>query len=129
MANLLIDTDVLIDHLRGVEQAKRFLRERRESGDLLYSSVITHAELLAGARPPEEPLLRALLESFQAVVIDAAVAEQAGLYCRQYSKSHGLLLPDALIAASAKSVDATLVTLNARHFPMKDITVLVPYRR
>jgi hypothetical protein len=129
MANLLIDTDVLIDHLRGVEQAKRFLRERRESGDLLYSSVITHAELLAGARPPEEPLLRALVGNLQAVVIDAAIAEQAGFYCRQYSKSHGLLLPDALIAASAKSVDATLVTLNAKHFPMKDITVLVPYRR
>jgi predicted nucleic acid-binding protein len=34
-----------------------------------------------------------------------------------------------LIAASAKSVGATLVTLNAKHFPMKDITVLMPYRR
>nr|BAL58638.1 PilT domain protein [Candidatus Acetothermum autotrophicum] len=129
MAHLLIDTDVLIDHLRGLEQAERFLRERRESGDLLYSSVITHAELLAGARPSEERLLRALLGSLQVVIIDGAVAEQAGLYCRQYRKSHGLLLPDALIAASAKSIDAVLVTLNAKHFPMKDITVLVPYRR
>ncbi len=129
MAHLLIDTDVLVDHLRGLEQAKRFLRGRRESGDLLYCSVITHAELLAGARPSEEPLLRALLRTLQAVTINEAIAEQAGLYCRQYAKSHGLLLPDALIAASAKSASATLVTLNAKHFPMKDIQVLVPYRR
>lgn len=129
MSNLLVDTDVLIDHLRGLEPAKRFLRGRRESGDSLYCSVITYAELLAGARSREEPLLRALLAALQAVTINEAVAEQAGLYCRRYSKSHGLLLPDALIAASAKSINATLVTLNVNHFPMKDIQVLVPYQR
>lgn len=129
MANLMIDTDILIDHLRGLQQAHRFLRERRESGDLLHVSVITHAELLAGARPSEEQMLQELLESLQTVMIDKAVAEQAGQYCREYSKSHGILLPDALIAASAKGVNAILVTLNAKHFPMKDIRVLVPYRR
>jgi predicted nucleic acid-binding protein len=129
MANLLIDTDVLIDHLRGLRRAEQFLRERRESGDLFYTSVITHAELLTGARPSEEPLLWALLGSLQTVTIDEAIAQQAGFYCRQYRRSHGVLLPDALIAASAKSVNATLVTLNAKHFPMKDIQILVPYRR
>lgn len=87
MANLMIDTDILIDHLRGLQQAHRFLRERRESGDLLYVSVITHAELLAGARPSEEQMLQELLESLQTVMIDKAVAEQGGVpSCDQAEK-------------------------------------------
>lgn len=129
MSKLLIDTDVLIDHLRGLHQAKQFLRERKETGDMLHCSTISCAELFAGVRPKEEPLISALLSILKAVIIDEKIAEQAGLYCRQYAKSHSLLLPDALVAASAKSVDAILVTLNRKHFPMKDIAVLVPYKR
>lgn len=119
----------MIDHLRGLEQARKFLHNRKHVGDVLYCSTITRAELFAGVRLQEEPLLRALLGTLREVVADEKVAEEAGAYYRQYGKSHGLLLPDALIAASAKCAEASLVTLNAKHFPMKDITVLVPYKR
>lgn len=128
MAKALIDTDVLIDHLRGYDKAKGYLQARQKARDTLYYSVISKAELFAGTRPGEERLLRALLASILEIAVDGPIAEEAGAYCRKFTKSHGLLLPDALIAASAKSVGATLVTLNTKHFPMKDITVIAPYR-
>lgn len=129
MARLLIDTDVLIDHLRGFEPARKFLRAQEHAGNLLSCSVITHAELFAGSRPREERLLRALLATLEEVGVDEKIAEEAGAYCQKYTKSHGLLLPDALISASAKTIKASLVTLNKKHFPMEDITIVVPYEK
>ena len=57
------------------------------------------------------------------------IAVDAGKYRNKFYSSHGLLLPDALIAASAKKVGAILITLNKRHYPMKDIKIQVPYRK
>lgn len=128
MAYLLIDTDVLIDHLRGHAKAKDYLRRRWAAGDVLHYSVITRAELFAGMRPNEEASIRALLASMHEVFIDSRIAEEAGAYRRQFGQSHSLLLPDALIAASAKSIGAKLITLNIKHFPMKGIHVIAPYR-
>lgn len=129
MARILIDTDVLIDHLKGLTQAQRFLDERAQGGDDLLYSVITRAELFAGMRSDEEPALRALLGAMDEIDIDASIAELAGDYCRRYGPSHNVLLPDALIAASAVSQAASLITLNAKHFPMDDLGVRVPYER
>lgn len=44
-----------------------------------------------------------------------------------FGKSHGLLVPDAVIAATASILNARLVTRNAKHFPMKDLDLLVPF--
>ena len=55
-------------------------------------------------------------------------AVRGGLFRRDYGKSHGVGLADALIAATAELAQATLVTLNAKHFPMLP-TVLVPYQK
>ena len=57
-----------------------------------------------------------------------AVAEVAGRWRREFGRSHGTGLMDALIAACAAQAGATLATLNARHFPMLE-DVLVPYRK
>jgi len=128
MARLLLDTDILIDHLRGRKQAKEYLRKRWAGGDELYCSVISRAELFSGMRSREEASIRALLGLLHEIPVEAGVAEEAGRYRQKFGKSHGLLLPDALIAASAKSISATLVTLNTKHFPMRDITVVAPYK-
>jgi len=53
---------------------------------------------------------------------------QAGLWRRTYGRSHGTGLADALIAASASAAQATLVTLNRKHFPML-ADVLVPFSK
>jgi len=61
------------------------------------------------------------------VPIDGRAAEDAGRYRKAFRASHKLLLPDALIAASAKNVGAILVTLNRKHYPMTDIEIQIPY--
>ncbi|MCZ6679607.1 MAG: PIN domain-containing protein, partial [Candidatus Poribacteria bacterium] len=70
MARLVIDTDVLIDLLRGKLPARNYLRQRRSAGDQLCYSVITKAELYAGLRSGEETALMLLLDSMQELIID-----------------------------------------------------------
>jgi predicted nucleic acid-binding protein len=87
---------------------------------VLYSPV-SSAELWAGARPSEHASLEALFEALAPVPIDAETGRLAGDYLRRYRKSHTVELGDALIAASAVSVNALLWTRNRKHYPMKEI--------
>jgi predicted nucleic acid-binding protein len=122
----LIDTDVLIDYLRGRAEAVSYLEGLQES---LLVSAVTVAELYAGVREGDErTALEEFLAAFEIVPVDQAIAVKGGLYRRDYGKSHATGLADALIAATADSRQATLVSLNAKHFPMSP-NVLVPYRK
>lgn len=122
----LFDTDVLIDYLRGEAAAVDYVESCSEA--LLVSS-ITVAELFAGVREGgERAALGAFLGAFEVVPLDQAIAEKGGLFRRDYGKSHGTGLADALIAATAALRQADLVTLNRKHFPMFE-TVIVPYRK
>ena len=69
------------------------------------------------------------LSRMEEVNIDGEIAVSAGKYRKKYHASNGLLLPDALIAASAKITDAVLVTLNKKHYPMKDVQIQIPYEK
>lgn len=123
---LLIDTDVLIDYLRDQPGAVAFL-EAHEGP--MAVSVITVAELHAGVRDGEErQRLSDFLEAFELIALERSAAAQAGLWRRDFGRSHGTGLADALIAATAFGLGATLVTLNRRHFPMIE-RLLVPYTK
>jgi predicted nucleic acid-binding protein len=104
VADLLVDTDVFIDHLRG---DRRLLAGR----DRLSYSVVTRAELFAG-RSANRDGLRQLLAAHLELPVDREVAELAGLVRRET----GARLPDALIAATAIVHGFTLVTRNRRDF-------------
>ncbi len=104
MAKTLVDSDVLVDHLRG---HRRF--ERGE--DDLHVAAVTRAELFSG-RGTQEPRVRKLLASMTDLPIDVAIAERAGWIRRQSP----VRLPDALIAATAIEHRLTLVTRNVRDF-------------
>jgi len=122
---LLLDTDVLIDYLRGNDNAIRFLENLQEQ---LCISVITFAELYAGIRnKKEQRVIEKFLAAFNVLAIDQVIAIKGGLFRKEYMPSHGVGLADALIAATAEICQARLVTLNQRHFPMLD--VIVPYKR
>jgi predicted nucleic acid-binding protein len=124
MSELLLDTCVLIDYLRNQPSAIDFLHRMKERGSV---SVITTAELYAGVRDEgEETLVDALLTRLLVREVDLAIARLAGRFRRQYRQSHGVAIPDALIAATAEVHGARLVTRNARHFPML-ADLLVPY--
>lgn len=102
MADLLVDTDVCIDHLGGVNRLPR-------RGRLAYS-VITRAELLAGG-PAHETAVRRLLAGMDELVVDRRVADRAGDLRRV-----GLRMPDALIAATGLVHQLTLLTRNVADF-------------
>jgi hypothetical protein len=121
---LVVDTDVLIEYLRGREQPVDYLHAL--NADLLLSS-LTVAELFAGARDDEIKALRTMLGAFGVVAVDAAIAEAAGRLRRRYGPSHGTGLSDAVIAATVEASGARLVTFNSKHFPM--LEVIVPYER
>lgn len=122
----LLDTDVLIDHLRGREEARAFLLNCFEAHDTLYVSVITVSEIWAGMRDGEEDDTCSLLDLFQTVPVTNDIAVKAGLYRNRYGQSHGVLLPDALIAATAFEMDAVLYSYNIRLYPMEDVTARDP---
>lgn len=103
MADVLVDTDVFIDHLRGAVELK--LGKHR-----LHYSVITRAELYAGTAATN--VVAVLLGSLRELPVDRAVAEGAGRIRREA----GLRLPDALIAATAIAHDLQLATRNRRDF-------------
>ena len=122
----LLDTDILIEYLRGSQQAVDFVESL--TGVLLLS-IITVAELYSGVRDAtEEKSIEQFLLAFEVLTIDETSARIAGLLRRDFRQSHGTGLADALISASAQTAHATLVTFNKRHFPMLD-HVQVPYSR
>lgn len=85
---LVVDTDVLIDYLRDLPQAVAFLEG---SDQVLAASVITVAELYAGVRDGEErKRLDAFVEAFDLIALNDKSAVVAGLWRRQYGRSHGI---------------------------------------
>ncbi len=103
MADVLVDTDVFVDHLRGA-------RELRPGRHRLHYSVVTRAELFAGTSATE--LVATLLAPFRELPVDRAVAERAGRVVRESA----VRLPDALIAATAIEHGLGLVTRNRKVF-------------
>ncbi|MCH9647655.1 MAG: type II toxin-antitoxin system VapC family toxin [Deltaproteobacteria bacterium] len=123
---LLLDSDILIEYLRGRSAAVRYLESLE--GDLQLSA-ITVAELFAGAKGDEEfAALGAAFHAFEVVPVTLEIARQGSLLRQLYRPSHGTGLADALIAATAQAIQATLVTFNRKHFPMLE-KIEVPYSR
>ncbi|MGR3320127.1 MAG: type II toxin-antitoxin system VapC family toxin [Candidatus Anammoxibacter sp.] len=124
MKKHLIDTDILIDFLRGDECAKNFLIERSEDSPL-YCSVITIAEIYAGMRKNEAEKTNELLNSLFAIHVTEEIAKIAGEFKRD-TKSQNLELDDCLIAASTFIENAILATNNLKHYPTKKIKIETP---
>lgn len=119
MKSIVLDTDILINFLRGREEARAFLSSLIDEATL-YCSVITVAEIFAGMREHERKKTEELLDSFNLIEITKEIAEKAGTY-KNRIKSQTLELDDCLIAASAQSIGAILATENIKHYPMTDI--------
>jgi len=113
---VLVDTDVMVDFLRGYPKAVALIQAQSER--IILSSIVA-AELYAGVRGDEElNTLDSLVRLFPVVSVSRELARTAGLHKKNYAKSHGIGLADAIIAATAEAENADLATLNTRHYPM-----------
>lgn len=114
----LVDSDVLIAHLRGIEAARIWLEKERRVGPLAVSAVSV-TEITGGMRSAERREVWQLLGSFRIEPATGPVAGRAGEFMRKYRRSHtGIGIADYLIAGTADVRGLRLATLNVRHFPM-----------
>ncbi len=123
---LLFDTNVLIDYLRNISPAVKYLETL---SDNVVISSLSVGELHAGARNDKEiEMLKGFVASFEVVSADASICRMGGNFRARYGPSHGIDLIDGIIAATAVSLNVALVTLNRKHFPMLN-NVIVPYHK
>ncbi len=112
---LLVDSDVLIDFLRGEEKAVRFFQAVQ---DTITFSVVSVAEIYSGIRGSEAEVVDQLFASFPVLPVTAEIARMAGTMRGLFRASHAVEIPDALIAATCETNNLELITLNKKHFPM-----------
>ena len=111
----LCDTCILIDYLKGVVDIQQKLSKDRKQG--LGMSSVTYMELMVGALNKREAgIIKKAFSDFEIVEISEAISARARNLIEKFTKSHGLLIPDALIAASALELQIPLYTANIRDF-------------
>ncbi|MPZ91965.1 MAG: PIN domain-containing protein [Actinobacteria bacterium] len=116
---IVVDTSVLIDHLRADPRAHAALSGALRARERLHGSTMTKVEVLAGMRDEEEEETRRLLNLLDWVPVTDPIAELAGELARAHLSSHPGIDPvDYVIAATCEHLGAKLWTRNSKHFPM-----------
>ncbi len=122
----LLDTDVLIWHLRGRESTRRWIEELK-AGGVPCCSALSVSEIVLGMRPTEEAATRTFLDALDVIPVDRRVTWRAGELIRTYAR-HGVTLDfvDATIAATCLTYGLILATYNVRHYPMPELQSDLP---
>ncbi|MCX7110458.1 MAG: type II toxin-antitoxin system VapC family toxin [Proteobacteria bacterium] len=122
-----MDTDVLIDISRGIQEAIDCLATIEEKHTPMVS-VVTQMELFVGCRNKLE-LQKAeeFLKRFHVIKLNEDISEIALNLLIKYRLSHGLLIPDALIAATALHVEQSFISKNQRDYCFISDLLLLPY--
>lgn len=117
----LFDTNILIDYLKGVEQAQAEIDRHRRR----LISIVTWMEVQAGVRGRDESdVIEMFLRDFVVIELTRSIA-RAAAEIRQATR---IRLPDALIWASARHESALLVTRNSKDFPSDEPGIRIPYQ-
>jgi predicted nucleic acid-binding protein len=112
---VVVDSDVLIDVLRGVPTASAFLKSLDRPP---VCSEVTRVEVLRGMRANERRGTQQLLSLVGWASVDEGVSVLAGELGRRFRGSHALAVPDLLVAATAERLGLPLATRNVRDYPM-----------
>jgi len=117
--DFLLDTGIIIRHLRNDKRAHNLLDLLEQMGKLSVSA-ITYMEILVGCQPDEEESTKLFFERIPPHIISQEIAEKAASLIKKYQdvfgKDNPRQYPDALIAATAWQQQGVLVTLNKKHF-------------
>ncbi len=119
MVKALFDTNILIDYLNAVPQARAELARYEEKA----ISIVTWIEVMVGAPGEVEHATRAFLGTFRVIGLGESIADRAV----QLRRAHCIKLPDAVVWASAQQHGLLLVTRNTKDFPPADPGVRCPY--
>ena len=119
MVGALFDTNILIDHLNAIPEA----REEIERFENRAISIITWMEVMVGANADLVEPTRLFLEGFKVIALDDEIANRAVALRR----AHRIKLPDAVIWATAQTAGRLLVTRNIKDLPPDDPGVREPY--
>lgn len=124
---VLVDMDILIDVLRLIASTIAIL-QATEALSMLCISAVTQMELIVGCRNARElKNLERFLQQFKIISITEAISKQAAQILKQYRLSHGLLIPDALIAATSLVPGYPLLTKNQRDYHFIHSLNLLPF--
>lgn len=116
---ILVDSDVLIAHLRGRREATDWMLDARRTSGPLAISAVSVGEVAGRMRAEERREVGRLLASMQTFPVNERVAWRAAELMRAHRRSHGAIgLGDYLIAATVETEGCELATLNVRHYPM-----------
>ena len=112
---ILVDTDIFIEALKNNFSAIDSLRNI--GFENIAVSAITLMELYFGAmNKKEQGKIKSRLEQLRVVQLDQDISKTATDLVEKYAKSHGLRIPDALIAATAICQHMELLTYNEKDF-------------
>lgn len=124
---MIIDTDALIWYYRGNEKAKQVIIDAMP----FCVSVVTYIELLQGARDKNE--LNKIANdvsrwNVSVLNITERISKRSVALIKQYALSDGLMLADALIAATAIEYDKRILTGNAKHYARLSGVKITPFK-
>ncbi|MEG4170791.1 MULTISPECIES: type II toxin-antitoxin system VapC family toxin [unclassified Microcoleus] len=126
-SSTIIDTDIIIDVGRGIPDAVNCLQGLKSSSRLPIS-IITQMELIVGcANKVELQTLEKFIQQFDVIRIDQSISDKAVDLLRLYRLSHGLLIADGLIAATAIVWEYPFITKNQRDYRFIQNLNLLPY--
>jgi len=116
----ILESTVLVDLSRQDETARAYVDVERKAG-VVKVSIVSNMELIIGCRNKAEvQKTEKFLADYDVLDITPLIGRKAYELVARFNKSHGLAIPDALIAATALVENAVLVTSNTRHFSMID---------
>jgi predicted nucleic acid-binding protein len=115
----LVDTGILVDHLRAEPAATKCLEDALRSGRRVAGSVLTRIELRRGVEPHELAAIEAVERLLDWVAVDHEIAALAQAHAERFGRTHPDIGPvDYVIGATAERLDGELLTVSSDRFPM-----------
>jgi len=112
---IILDTNIIIELFKRNVETEKLLKNIDEEEFAI--SIITSMELYYGAIDKRElNKIKKFLKSFNLLTINEEISKIALDLIEKYSKSHGLSIPDALIAATSLYYEVPLLTYNKKDF-------------